>query len=369
MSVAAAMIARDEESFLPGCLQSLAGIVDEVVIVDTGSRDATASIAIAAGARVLPHDWQDDFSAARNAALDAVTCDWVLYIDADERLVLPGLGRLEAYLDPLSIAASVRFRPKTGYTRYREMRLFRSHPDIRFAGRIHESVSPAIAALARRSGAGISASNVHIDHLGYDGDQAHKHIRNLPLLKASVISDPDRVYYWYHLAETLLAIDDQTGAEQAAWQGLAAAKRAPTDKQAADASLIYQILARQGLQRGEDVLELVEEGLGLMPHDFALRFLKGQALYKANQQEAALAIALSLTQADVNSIDDGLLAFDERIFAEKACELAALACFAMGDMNGAGAYFSQAAMCNPSDLSYRARAAAFSNGAASGAAA
>ncbi len=56
------MIARDEERMLPGCLDSVKGLVDEVVLVDTGSRDATREIAEGRGARVYARDWDDDFA-------------------------------------------------------------------------------------------------------------------------------------------------------------------------------------------------------------------------------------------------------------------------------------------------------------------
>src|SRR5438552_2548557 len=82
----AAMIARDEERHLPACLASLADVVDEVVLVDTGSVDRTVEIARAHGATVLHHSWSDDFSAPRNLGLDNARGRWILYIDADERL-------------------------------------------------------------------------------------------------------------------------------------------------------------------------------------------------------------------------------------------------------------------------------------------
>ena len=80
------LIARDEERFLPGCLASVSGVVDEIVLADTGSTDRTVEIARAAGATVVHHAWDEDFSAARNAALAAATGDWILLLDADERL-------------------------------------------------------------------------------------------------------------------------------------------------------------------------------------------------------------------------------------------------------------------------------------------
>src|SRR5215469_5490525 len=104
ISIAAAMIVKNEARFLPGCLESLRGRVDDVVIVDTGSDDGTAEIATKAGARLLHHAWNEDFAAARNAGLDVISCDWILYIDADERLRLPDGGTLSDYVVPSAIA-------------------------------------------------------------------------------------------------------------------------------------------------------------------------------------------------------------------------------------------------------------------------
>ena len=82
-------IARDEEQLLPACLDSVKEAVDEMIVVDTGSQDATVAVATEAGAVVVHHLWRDDPAAARNAALDAASSDWILVLDADEALA-PG---------------------------------------------------------------------------------------------------------------------------------------------------------------------------------------------------------------------------------------------------------------------------------------
>ncbi|MAE69465.1 MAG: hypothetical protein CME06_03230 [Gemmatimonadetes bacterium] len=80
------MIARDETRFLPACLESIRGLADEVVVVDTGSNDDTIEIARRFGARVGHFEWVDDFAAARNASLAMARGDWVLSLDADEEI-------------------------------------------------------------------------------------------------------------------------------------------------------------------------------------------------------------------------------------------------------------------------------------------
>jgi glycosyltransferase involved in cell wall biosynthesis len=356
ISVAAALIVKNEERFLPGCLESLRGRVNDVVIVDTGSDDATAEIATKAGARLLHHTWNEDFAAARNAGLDAISCDWVLYIDADERLRLPDGGTLGDYVVPSAIAAYVRFQPKTSYTRYREVRLFRSDPRLRFAGRIHETMTPVLRAISASEGLPIIQSQVEIDHLGYDGDQSHKHLRNLPLLEKAVKTHPDRVYYWYHLAETFAALGRHREALDAATEGLVSAGRDPTEKQFAVASMLTQTKARLLLELGEDPLPLIESGIERVPEDHGLWFMRGRALLVAGRPLEALEVAARLRNVDPDKLRDGLLAFDRGIFREKACELAALACLRLGRRRAAGVWFAEAMRLAPDVLAYRVKA-------------
>jgi tetratricopeptide (TPR) repeat protein len=325
LTVSAALIVRNEERFLAGCLESLRGSVDEIVVVDTGSEDTSIEISRNAGAVVLHHKWDQDFAAARNAGLHAATCDWILYIDADERLHLPRGGAVADYLDASAIAANVHFRPKTGYTRYRETRLFRNDRRLRFAGRIHETFVPLLHEISARENLPIIQSEIEIDHLGYDGDQSEKHARNLPLLQAAVRTNPDRVYYWYHLAETLAALGRTEEALEAAREGLASAERDPTEKQMADASVIIQTIARLELERGQNPLPLIENGLARVPDDYGLLFLYGRALLAAGRPQQALEVANRLRKVDADQLSPGLLAFDRSIFDEKACELMALA--------------------------------------------
>src|SRR5437763_47587 len=80
------MIVRNGGQDLSRCLESVHGIADEIVIADTGSTDDSVAVARSFGAAVISIPWENDFAAARNAALHAVQADWVLVLDADEQL-------------------------------------------------------------------------------------------------------------------------------------------------------------------------------------------------------------------------------------------------------------------------------------------
>jgi hypothetical protein len=360
ISVAAAMIVRDEERFLPGSLFSLQGKVDEVVIVDTGSVDDTLSIARTFGVRIFHFEWNDDFAAARNRGLEEVTADWVLYIDADERLHTPGDRPIAEFLDPDAIAAFVRFKPRLNYTSYREPRLFRRDSRLRFSGRIHESILPAIERISGREQLAITRTAVGLDHLGYEGDQTRKAARNIPLLRQAIEDDPSRVYYWYHLAESLAAINLVDEALSAASQGLQAAGGHPSEKERANASMIYQFLARIHLERGQNPLPFVSKGLAAVPNDHALRFIEARARLDVGEFETALQIAKSLLAVDAEALSGGLLAFDRRIFGEFAEDLAGIAAFRLGLFTEAVRHFSSAAAVAPYNVSYRIKARAVS---------
>ena len=117
LRITACLIIRNEEAFLEGCLRSISGLVDEIVVVDTGSTDSSIEICRRNGARVLEWAWRDDFAAARNVGLEAANSDWLLYIDADERLIETSPAELRSGLDdPIVFAARVKFRVRSGST-------------------------------------------------------------------------------------------------------------------------------------------------------------------------------------------------------------------------------------------------------------
>ena len=98
MLFSACLIVKDEEKALPGCLDSLKGLVDEIVVYDTGSTDSTVEIAKRAGAKVIEGYWDDDFGRARNACLEHCLGEWILWIDADEHFVCENTAELRSVM-------------------------------------------------------------------------------------------------------------------------------------------------------------------------------------------------------------------------------------------------------------------------------
>ena len=101
MSVSLCLMVRNEAEALPGCLQSVAGIANEIIVVDTGSTDRTKEVAKGFGAKVFDFPWCDDFAAARNECIRHATGEWIFWLDADERIDETNRHKLKALFESL----------------------------------------------------------------------------------------------------------------------------------------------------------------------------------------------------------------------------------------------------------------------------
>ncbi|MDR0622097.1 MAG: glycosyltransferase [Deltaproteobacteria bacterium] len=189
-----AMIMKNEANNLPYSLGPLAGLLDEMVVVDTGSTDASAEMAAAYGAKVVHTHWNDDFSQARNFGLDFMTTDFILWLDADNSLTVTDLAMIRDRLGSGGLIFTATEVVVPQGDRLWQKRVFANSPEARFQGRIHEQLThppewPVVHTPAE------------IRHWGYaDGKQAReKGHRNLQLL----ISDPQTAAGdFYHLYQT-----------------------------------------------------------------------------------------------------------------------------------------------------------------------
>ncbi|GIW22478.1 MAG: glycosyl transferase [Candidatus Sericytochromatia bacterium] len=200
------MIVKNEEENLERCLKSVEGIVDEIVIVDTGSTDKTVDIAKKNGAKVFYYEWENDFGKARNEAIRNATGDWILVLDADEELDKNTKDNIRAFL--VDIGKDFAYQLKIKSFDYKNnltienymVRLFKKSPNIRFFGRIHEYL------VGTSSIINISHESLSIIHHGYkDKEKVNKKNleRNLPILKMSLedknISDLHKSFMYFYL--------------------------------------------------------------------------------------------------------------------------------------------------------------------------
>ena len=149
MILSLCMIVKNEEATLPRCLQSVQGVVDEMIVLDTGSSDRTPEVAKSFGAKVHDFEWCNDFSAARNEALKYVKGDWVLVLDADETLapqIVPSMKKTIQGEQSYLLINLVRQEIGAEQSPYSLVsRLFRNHPDISFARPYHAMVDESVS--------------------------------------------------------------------------------------------------------------------------------------------------------------------------------------------------------------------------------
>jgi tetratricopeptide (TPR) repeat protein len=352
--LSATLIVRDEAEHLPDCLSSIARVVDEIVVVDTGSTDGTAAIARDAGAIVIARPWDGHFGDARNAALQVAHGEWILYIDADERLTAGAeLRECLARTSASAVAGLVRFRPARRLTRYWEYRLFRNRPDIRFHGAIHETMLPDIERLVSEQGCEVTETPAQIDHFGYEGDQNAKHRRNQPLLERQLRDDPERIYLWYHLGIVRKGLGDAAGAEAAWAQGVAVARG---QSQSGALGLLVRVeLALFRIHSGREAGDLVDELRVLFPENPACAWVSAQEAMAQRRWGDAMPLLERLNAIDATELIDSRVAYDERMFGEFAASSLGTCAFQLGDLVAAERWFAAAAVAAPDVLEYRVK--------------
>jgi tetratricopeptide (TPR) repeat protein len=299
-SLSLCIIARDEERFLGSCLASVRGVVDEIVLVDTGSNDRTIEIARRAGARVVQSSWADDFAAARNVALDHARGEFVLQLDADEVLVPSSAATIrsaveeageatDAFLLPIHDAAHLGAdlaAVVAGCARLGEPqsppRLFARRAGVRYEGAIHEGIDGWLAARGLRV-RGLDAPIVHFGRVPEIVAARGKRVRNHALLRAACAREPGFLWHGYLAVELLDAAsagDPSALAEAKAvvedgWVRLRRGEGAPHHSALRLAVARAVLALREG--RSETVLETVEAAEARDGIHRDLCFLRGQA--------------------------------------------------------------------------------------------
>jgi len=168
-TISLCMITKNEEKFLEQCLNSVKDLVDEMVVVDTGSTDKTKEIAARFGAKIFDFKWCDDFSAARNESLKHATGDWILVLDADEVIAEKDHEKIRElkiknretvgfvlihrnYINDSAAAGWVSSKDDSypeskaakGWWPVPILRLFKNIKEIRYKGAVHESVTESL---------------------------------------------------------------------------------------------------------------------------------------------------------------------------------------------------------------------------------
>jgi glycosyltransferase involved in cell wall biosynthesis/Tfp pilus assembly protein PilF len=209
------MIVKNEERFLEQCLRSIADVADEICIVDTGSTDRTVEIAQSFGAKISYDPWRNDFGWSRNKSLDMATRRWIFQIDADEELLPESADALASLAQAPAGQTGVWIRCNnaaddyagTGTMSHALVRVFPNAPEIRFKGMIHEFVTIDDS----RNGIKAVMSPIAIVHHGYLKEvvaERNKGQRNLEIVRAATLAEPEDPFHWFNLGMTAYIVGE-----------------------------------------------------------------------------------------------------------------------------------------------------------------
>jgi tetratricopeptide (TPR) repeat protein len=285
------MIVRNEERNLSACLKPFLGLVDEVIVVDTGSTDETRELAGKLGAKVSYFPWEDDFSAARNESLRQASGQWILWLDADDRIdeanrekLRDLLGRLPA--EPRGFVMKTVSPPSHSTAPSMVIshpRLFPAHSGIRWEGRVHEQIAPSL----ERLGVPLEMVDITIQHVGYQEAslQQRKANRDLRLLRIDFATDPENPSTLFHLGCAHLRLGQHEPALTYLLMALKHAGASPGDWVRRLYTVASETLTK--LARHEEALALASEGLRRFPLDPELVLRRADLLWDLDQLGAA----------------------------------------------------------------------------------
>jgi len=296
-----AMIARDEESVIERCLRSVKDFVHEMIVVDTGSTDRTAAIARSLGAKVVRHQWKDDFARARNVYLRKATGDWVLVLDADEQLDPKAIPLLQ------KCARLRRFQGKTCLYYLQERsylgedpeqaarqaiehfipRLVPVDPEVHYSGVIHENVY-------HRKGpdhlSSIAVKDAIIHHYGYSGSEQRRKdrgARNEPLLRRAVELEADNPFAHYNYALFLYDLGRKDEAISVFEKCRALVPEGANPPYYAS-SFIFPALAALEREQVDEALALLKEAVRVAPGMPDAHYALGKVYLMKKEEDKAL---------------------------------------------------------------------------------
>jgi len=339
------MIVKNEAHTLRPCLESVHGLVSQIVIADTGSTDDSVSIAREFGATVIPFPWDDHFANARNAALAPMTTDWVLVLDGDEELDCETQRNISALLQASDIGGYVtpirnympnrfnrgwdrigvpndyrhpRAKNAPSFIAHENCRLFRRHPGIYFTGRIHELVENQIRSLGLK----LRPANFFIHHFGQLADheaRQKKRVFYRELLRKKTEEHPGDFAAWTQLGLHEFECFNQPE------EALRCFDRALALQPEAPEAWLFRAMVYLQLGRFQEALDAAERDRRT-GHTLALREdVRGDALHSMGRfKEARMAYRKAAKLMGPNPILESKLGYTEVKMGQKNSGLARL---------------------------------------------
>ena len=348
LTLSVCMIVKDEEKNLPRALSSIKGLADEIIVVDTGSKDKTVDIAKSFGAKVYYFDWCDDFSAARNESLRYATKDYILWLDGDDELKREEHGKIKKDLIKKrghAFYLKIKNYTNGGETECIQMRIFPRRNDLRFEGSVHEQIYPSI----KKAGVPMALCDATIIHHGYEEseDNEGKLLRNLRILEKDLNKDPENTLTLFFLGRTLRGLGRN---EEAAIYYERLIEKGITDGELR-ASDLYQLtlVERASLLslKGQvkDAIALLER-FGKVNTNNLITFTLAELYYKSKAYEKAYELLLGIRD---KTFQKELLPLDVDLVKRSLYKYLGVSSIFVKDYETARKYLSLAIESEPED--------------------
>ncbi|WP_019851158.1 glycosyltransferase family 2 protein [Desulfitobacterium sp. PCE1] len=293
MRLSACMIAKDEEKNIARCIESYRDVVDEIVVVDTGSTDKTIEIAEALGAKVYHYQWNNHFADAKNYALDRAKGDWIIFLDADEYFVkdtalniIPLIRRLPSQYKAIACKMkNIDYTNGKLLDEITHIRIFRRDRNIRYKNSIHECLfykvkNKTIEAFLA------DEKELLIHHEGYSlSDRGKKSKRNLELLLQQLDKALEGPSIYHYISDCYFGMED--------WEQSIKYAKMFIDS---GARLVgYNVKPRQNIIdsmlrlkcNADDILKEIYVGINEFPHHPSFHFYLANMLYDLKKYDEA----------------------------------------------------------------------------------
>lgn len=350
MSLSLCMIVKNEESTLSRCLESVKDIVDEMIIVDTGSTDDTVEIAKRYGAQIFFYKWDNSFANARNYSLSKASKDWILIMDADDELVSEDKdkvinlitnknNKLNAYFgETLSYSGDLK-----NYNIYSNLniRFIKNGKGYKFIGDIHEQIIPGSEDEKKQVFLGIA--DIRFYHYGYLNEtviKKNKRKRNMDIIEKILKDNPNNTFMLYNMGVEYSAKGQYA-------EALNYFKKAYANFNPAlgfGSKLILKMIScHEVLGQFDDCLDLIEDGQKYYPTCTEYEFCKANIFFKEKKYLSAIESAKKCLSMGESPI---LLREVSGVATYKPYYLLATIAFTIGDLDGSYEYFDKALKLN-----------------------
>ncbi|MFT8351423.1 glycosyltransferase [Clostridium saccharoperbutylacetonicum] len=295
LPISLCMIVRNEEKCIFNCLESVKGLVNEIIIIDTGSTDKSKEICKNYTNKIFDFAWNENFSDARNFGIDKATSDWILWIDSDEILDIKNLELLFAELEnkekDIYLIQIINYYGDFPPDKYRANlfwtnRLFRNYKGFKFNGAIHEQLSPTnVEGICMEE----FTDNIEIHHYGYMNNiikEKKKSERNLSILEKQKIIYNNNPWIDFYIASEYC----QLGKYYEAFEQVNLSIVGFIKKEQLPPSLLYRLKYHIliTLENYDGARLGIEKAIELYPKYVDLHFYKGIILFKNEIYEEAI---------------------------------------------------------------------------------